>query len=106
MVYGGGRDGQLAYVKGIGVQNLADKRRVTPDSLFRIDSMTKAFTALADLKLRDDGKLRLDALAEKHIPEMKGWTYPTTDSPRTPVRDLLQQVVRFGTEGPWGHPHQ
>src|SRR3546814_11689820 len=59
--------------------NLADKRRVTPDSLFRIASMTKAFTALAILKLRDDGKLRLDDLAEQHIPEMKGWTYPTKD---------------------------
>src|SRR3546814_14180047 len=62
MVYGVVRDGQLAYVKGIGVQNLADKRRVTPDSLFRIASMTTAFTALAILKLRDAGKLRLDDL--------------------------------------------
>ena len=37
---------------------------VTPDSLFRIASMSKAFTALAILKLRDEGRLRLDALAE------------------------------------------
>src|SRR3546814_4067686 len=76
---------------------LADKRRVTPDSLFRIASMTKAFTALAILKLRDDGKLRLDDLAEQHIPEMKGWTYPTKDSPRIRVRDLLQHVDRKST---------
>ncbi len=32
--------------------------RVTPDSLFRIASMSKAFTALAILKLRDEGRLR------------------------------------------------
>src|SRR3546814_11810035 len=85
---------------------LADKRRVTPDSLFRIASMTKAFTALAILKLRDDGKLRLDDLAEQHIPEMKGWTYPTKDSPRIRVRDLLQHVGGFVTADPWGDRQQ
>src|SRR3546814_15137113 len=75
MVYGIVKDGRLAYVKGIGVQNLIDKRPVTPDSLFRIASMTKAFTALAILTLRDDGKLSLDHLAAPHVPAKKGWTY-------------------------------
>ena len=43
-------------------------RPVTPDSLFRIASMSKAFTALAILKLRDEGRLQLDALAETYVP--------------------------------------
>lgn len=106
LVYGIVRDGKLAYVRGVGVQNLTDKRPVTPDSLFRIASMTKAFTALAVLKLRDDGKLRLDDLAEGHVPEMKGWTYPTKDSPRIRVRDLLQHVGGFVTDDPWGDRQQ
>ena len=97
MVYGVVEDGRLAYVKSIGVQSLADRRPVTPDSLFRIASMTKAFTALAILKLRDDGKLRLDDLAEQHVPEMRDWTYPTADSPRIRVRDLLHHVGGFVT---------
>lgn len=102
MVYGIVKDGKLAYVKGIGVQDLTEKRPVTPDTLFRIASMTKAFTALSILKLRDDGKLRLDDLAEQYIPEMKNWTYPTMDSPRIRVRDLLQHVGGFVTDDPWG----
>ena len=106
MVYGVVKDGKLAYVKGIGVQNITDERAVTPDSLFRIASMTKAFTALSILKLRDDGKLRLDDLAEQHIPEMKGWTYPTKDSPRIRIRDLLQHVGGFVTDDPWGDRQQ
>ncbi|HET6525213.1 serine hydrolase domain-containing protein [Sphingopyxis sp.] len=106
LVYGVVKDGKLAYVKGIGVQSLTDKRPVTPDSLFRIASMTKAFTALAILKLRDDGKLRLDDLAEDHIPEMRGWTYPTKDSPRIRIRDLLQHVGGFVTDDPWGDRQQ
>ena len=44
---------------------------VTPDTLFRIASMSKAFTALAILKLRDEGRLRLDALAETYVPELR-----------------------------------
>jgi len=106
VVYGVVKDGKLAYVKGIGVQNIADKGAVTPDSLFRIASMTKAFTALSILKLRDDGKLRLDDLAEQYVPEMKGWTYPTKDSPRIRVRDLLQHVGGFVTDDPWGDRQQ
>lgn len=106
LVYGVVKDGKLAYVKGIGVQNITDKRAVTPDSLFRIASMTKAFTALSILKLRDDGKLRLDDLAEYYVPEMKSWTYPTKDSPRIRVRDLLQHVGGFVTDDPWGDRQQ
>ncbi len=106
LVYGVVKDGKLAYVKGVGVQNIADKRPVTSDSLFRIASMTKAFTALSILKLRDDGKLRLDDLAEHYVPEMKGWTYPTKDSPRIRIRDLLQHVGGFVTDDPWGDRQQ
>ncbi len=106
IVYGVVKDGRLAYVKGIGVQNIDDRGAVTPDSLFRIASMTKAFTALSILKLRDDGKLRLDDLAEQYVPEMRSWTYPTKDSPRIRVRDLLQHVGGFVTDDPWGDRQQ
>ena len=54
LVYGVVADGQLVHVRGIGVQDLESKRPVTPDTLFRIASMTKAFTALTILKLRDE----------------------------------------------------
>lgn len=106
MVYGVVKDGRLVHVKGIGIQDVEAKRPVTPDSLFRIASMTKAFTALSILKLRDDGKLSLDDLAEKHVPELRNWTYPTKDSPRIRVRDLLQHVAGFVTDDPWGDRQQ
>jgi CubicO group peptidase (beta-lactamase class C family) len=64
--------------------------------------MTKAFTALTVLKLRDDARLRLDALAEEYVPEMRGWKYPTADSPRIRVRDLLNHAAGFVTDDPWG----
>jgi CubicO group peptidase (beta-lactamase class C family) len=102
MVFGMVRDGRLAYVKGEGVQDLAAKRPVTPDTLFRIASMTKAFTAMSILKLRDEGRLVLDDPADRYVPEMRGWTYPTSDSPRITIRDLLTHSAGFVTDDPWG----
>jgi D-alanyl-D-alanine-carboxypeptidase/D-alanyl-D-alanine-endopeptidase len=102
LVYGVVTNGKLVYVRGMGVQDLESKRPVTPDTLFRIASMSKAFTALTVLKLRDDGKVELDALAETYIPELRTWTYPTEDAPRIRVRDLLNHTAGLVTDDPWG----
>jgi CubicO group peptidase (beta-lactamase class C family) len=54
------------------------------------------------LKLRDDGRLRLDAPAADYVPELRNWKYPTDDSPTIRVRDLLNHVGGFVTDDPWG----
>lgn len=102
LVYGVVMNGKLAYVQAAGIQDIESKRPVTPETLFRIASMTKAFTALSILKLRDEGKLSLDAPVETYVPELKGWKYPTADSPRIRVRDLLTHTAGFVTDDPWG----
>jgi serine-type D-Ala-D-Ala carboxypeptidase/endopeptidase len=102
MVWGIVQDSRLVHVKGAGVQEIDTKRPVNADTLFRIASMTKAFTALSILKLRDEGKLALDASVETYVPELRGWKYPTDDSPKIRVRDLLTHTAGFVTDDPWG----
>jgi CubicO group peptidase (beta-lactamase class C family) len=102
LVWGIVKDGQLVHVKGIGVQTLEGRQPVTASSRFRIASMSKAFTALTILSLRDEGRLGLDDLAETHVPELKNWTYPTKDSPKIRVRDLLHHVGGLVEDDPWG----
>ena len=102
LVYGVVADGRLVHVGTLGIQDTESNRPVTADTLFRVASMTKAFTALTVLKLRDDGRLRLDAPASEYVPEMKGWDYPTDDSPPIRVRDLLNHAGGFVTDDPWG----
>jgi serine-type D-Ala-D-Ala carboxypeptidase/endopeptidase len=102
MVWGIVESGRLVHVKGVGVQDLDTKRPVNADTLFRIASMTKAFTALSILKLRDEGKLALDAPVETYVPELRGWKYPTDDSPKIRVRELLTHTAGFVTDDPWG----
>ena len=97
LVYGVVVDGQLVHVRGLGVQDVETRSPVTPDTLFRIASMSKAFTALAILKLRDEGKVSLDAPAELYVPELRGWKGPTTDSPRITVRNLMRPLGMTAT---------
>ncbi len=100
------KDGRIAYFGHAGIAQTRAGRPIDGDTVFRIASMSKAFTALAVLKLRDEGRLSLDSPAETYIPELKGWVYPTTDSPRIRVRDLLSHVAGFVTDDPWGDRQQ
>ena len=106
MIYGVVIGGKLAHVRTFGVRSVENNAPVEETTRFRIASMSKAFTALAILSLRDQGKVDLDDLAEKHIPEMRSWRYPTSDSPRIRVRDLLHHVGGFVTDDPWGDRQQ
>ena len=71
-------DGELAHQGAMGVRDVKSKAPVDADTVFRIASMTKSFTAMAILKLRDSGKLSLDDPAERYVPELKTLRYPTT----------------------------
>ncbi len=64
-------DGELAHAGVYGVRDTSSKTPVDRDTVFRIASMTKSFTAMSILKLRDEGKLSLDDAAEKYVPELK-----------------------------------
>jgi CubicO group peptidase (beta-lactamase class C family) len=95
-------DGELAHAGAAGVRDVATKAPVDADTVFRIASMTKSFTAMAILKLRDEGKLSLDDPVERYVPELKGLKYPTTDSPRITIRHLLTHSEGFPEDNPWG----
>lgn len=95
-------DGKLAHVALSGVRDITSNAPVDGDTVFRIASMTKSFTAMAILKLRDEGKLSLDDPAERYVPELKTLAYPTSDAPRITVRHLLSHATGFPEDNPWG----
>ena len=95
-------DGELAHTGSAGFRELESKSAVDADTVFRIASMTKSFTAMAILSLRDAGKLSLDDPAERFVPELKGLQYPTSDSPRITIRHLLSHSEGFPEDNPWG----
>ena len=102
LAYGVLIDGQLVHTGSVGVRELAGRSPVTPDTVFRIASMTKSFTALCILKLRDEGKLSLDDPVERYVPELASLEYPTADSPKLTIRHLLSHSEGFPEDNPWG----
>ncbi len=95
-------DGALVHTGTAGLRDVAADAPVDAQSVFRIASMTKSFTALAILKLRDEGRLSLDDPAERYVPELKALPYPTSDAPRVTIRHLLTHAAGFPEDNPWG----
>ena len=102
LVYGLIVDGKLMHTGNIGYSNISQKKLADSKSVFRIASMTKSFTAMAILKLRDEGKIKLDDLVYLYIPEMKGQEYLTTDAAEITIRNLLTHGAGFPEDNPWG----
>jgi CubicO group peptidase (beta-lactamase class C family) len=100
VAYGIVAGGQLVHSGGSGERWLGGP---TPDAgtVFRIASMTKSFTAMAIVRLRDEGRLSLDDPAERYLPELRQLDYPTSDSPRITIRHLLSHAEGFPEDNPW-----
>ncbi len=94
-------DGKLLYKGASGYANIEKKIPATTSSMFRIASMSKSFTALAILKLRDAGKLKLDDPVELYIPAIKGQGLTKDASPIT-IRHLMSHSAGFPEDNPWG----
>lgn len=86
---------------GAGVASLDPARPAPgPDTLFRIASCTKSFTAAALLLLRDRGQLELDATARSFVPEFVPEIPGDLDVDPT-VRMLMTMSGGLPTDDPW-----
>lgn len=65
------KDGQLFYEKGFGYRNVENKLPLSPDTVFGIGSVTKAFTCVAIMQLQEAGKLNVHDPVVKYLPEFK-----------------------------------
>lgn len=72
------------------------------DSISRIASLTKSFTAATILALRDEGKLRLDDPVEQYLPEAAGAVDLPADARPITLRDVLTMSSGLVTDNPWG----
>lgn len=89
------RDGRTLYLEAVGQRDVATGTPMTPDTLFRIYSMTKPVTAVVVMQLISEGRASLDAPVSTFLPEFAdvrvapdGGTGRAPSRPVT-VRDLL-----------------
>jgi CubicO group peptidase (beta-lactamase class C family) len=89
------RNGSLDFFQAHGVADVASRRPVTEDTVFRVGSVTKTFTAVAVMQLWEQGLLDLDATADRYlrryrlVPARAGLRPPT-------VRHLLTHTAGIG----------
>ena len=72
------RDGDFVLRRGYGMANLEYGIALSPESVFRIGSTSKQFTAAAVLLLAQEGKLSLDDDVRDHLPELNDFGTPVT----------------------------
>ena len=86
------RNGKLLLAKGYGYADIENREQVQPDSLFRIASLSKPITAVAVLKLVEDGHLNLDDRVFDILDQFEppGGTIADPRIREVTVRQLLQ----------------
>ena len=102
-------DKGLLYEGAFGTRDLANGPEMTPDTIFRLASMTKAVTSVAAMQLVEQGKLQLDQPAGAVLPELaapqvlEGFDdagAPRLRPAKRPItlRHLLTHTAGFGYE--------
>jgi CubicO group peptidase (beta-lactamase class C family) len=97
------KDGHVVHKAFEGYQDGATKRAVDEDTIFHWASITKTFTGVAIMQLRDRGLLSLDDPAIRYVPELRDVHNPFGDMSQVTIRHLMSHSAGFrsGT-WPWG----
>ena len=97
------KDGRDVHKAFEGYQDRDARRNVDEDTIFHWASITKTFTGVAIMQLRDRGLLKLDDPAIKYVPELRQVHNPFGDMSQVTIRHLMSHSggFRAGT-WPWG----
>ena len=93
------RHGKVVYVDAYGVQDLATKKPVARDTIFRLASMTKPIVGVAMMMLWEQGKWTLDDPVAKHIPEFAGLKVATPNGEVPQIKPMTMRQLISHTAG-------
>ncbi len=97
------RNGAVVRKEFEGYQDLATKRPVDEETIFHWASITKTFTGVAIMQLRDRKLLSLDDPAIKYLPELRQVHNPFGDMSQVTIRQLMSHSAGFrAPTWPWG----
>ena len=78
--------------KGYGVADLATRARATDETVFRVGSLSKPFTATAIMQLVESGRLKLDAPVDRYLHDMQ---VPSAFGRPVTILDLATHTAGF-----------
>jgi len=106
------QDGQVIAQEFFGIANQEKQQPVDENTIYHWASITKTFTGIAIMQLRDRGLLKLDDPIIKYLPELKTVHNPFGDMSQITIKHLMSHTAGFrGPTWPWGgdkdwHPHE
>jgi CubicO group peptidase (beta-lactamase class C family) len=97
------KGGEVVHKAFEGYQDRETRRRVDEDTIYHWASITKTFTGVAIMQLRDRGLLSLDDQVVNYVPELREVHNPFGDMSQVTIRHLMTHSAGFrsGT-WPWG----
>ncbi len=97
------KGGRIVARSAYGDQELATRRKVDDETIFHWASITKTFTGIAVMQLRDRGLLKLDDPVVKYLPELRRVHDPFGDVSEVTIRHLMTHSAGFrAPTWPWG----
>lgn len=97
------KDGSVVARQFEGYQDLDARRPVDADTIYHWASITKTFTGIAIMQLRDRHLLALDDPIVKYVPELRAVHNPFGDMSQVTIRQLMSHTAGFrAPTWPWG----
>ncbi len=106
------KNGETVGKSFYGYANVDKKQQIDEDTIYHWASITKTFTGIAIMQLRDRGLLNLDDPIVKYLPELRQVNNPYGDMSEITLRQLMSHSAGFqAATFPWGgskdwHPHE
>lgn len=97
------QDREVIAQEFFGLANMEKQEPVDEDTIFHWASITKTFTGIAIMQLRDRGLLKLDDPIIKYLPELNTVHNPFGDMNQITIRQLMAHTAGFrAATWPWG----
>ena len=100
-IWGAVVDDELVFFDTFGVADLERGTPVDGHTRFHIASLTKSFTCLAILALRDAGALGLHDPVARYLPELGAGAALTDDTPPIVIEQLMTMTAGWPEDNPW-----
>jgi CubicO group peptidase (beta-lactamase class C family) len=106
------QDGQVIAQEFFGLANQEKQQPVDENTIYHWASITKTFTAIAIMQLRDRGRMKLEDPIVKYVPELRAVRNPFGEMEAITIKHLMTHSAGFrAATWPWGgdkdwHPHE
>jgi CubicO group peptidase (beta-lactamase class C family) len=86
-------NGKLHWSRGFGWADRDQKKPATAETIYRVGSISKSFTAVALMRAFEQGKVALDEPLQKYLPEAAGFANPRAEAKPPTLRQFASHTA-------------